>query len=376
MNNSNNKIEKMLARLLLILVSSMLCLTTSEIIYRTIVKEKILKDAWMLSDDNHVPRPYVMAAGKPGSQIYDDFHNELGYRGALPILPKPKKEFRIFVLGGSTVHFNQIDVPKHLENAAHQEILGKNIKAYNFGIASSVSQQDLIRLVTDLVSYTPDLIIHYGAGNDIFAAVDPRINYPHRFSLYEKKIYEGQSVRQYPFIHNLLLGSQIYRDLFTEEIKKIDFEETGFSTPPYTQTEDLRIKAYTQNMLLMNHISNSFGIKFISIIQPMVQFKKNAGTALEGHFLNDVNHVQLQEERRKNILMAFSQSHFPYADCTHIYDNEKEGVYSDYIHLMDGKDSRPAQCIWEALKEKKLLIVSPVSKIVELVPAHLFYTGY
>ena len=131
MSNLDQKFEKLFARLFMILVSVLLCASTSEIIYRTFVKEKLAKGTWMLTDDNHVPRPYVMATGRPGSPIEGDTHNELGYRGALPVMPKPKNEFRIIVLGGSTVHFNQVDLPRHIANAAHKENIGKNVAAYN-----------------------------------------------------------------------------------------------------------------------------------------------------------------------------------------------------------------------------------------------------
>ncbi|AUN98416.1 hypothetical protein C0V70_09925 [Bacteriovorax stolpii] len=375
MHDSNQKIERFLARTFMVLISSVLCLTSAEIIYRTFVREKVLKDAWMLTDDNHVPRPYVMATGRPGSPIYNDFHNELGYRGHLPVLPKPSDEFRVIVLGGSTVHFNKVDIPRYIEAAAHKEAIGKNLKAYNFGIASSVSQQDLVRLVTDVIEYDPDLVIHYGGGNDVFAVVDPRVNYPHRFSLYEKKVWEGQSVREYPFFHSILLGSQIYRDLFTEDIKKRDFADSGFATPAANQTEELRLWAYTQNMEIMNHISQSFGINFLSVIQPMVYFKKNAGSEVEKSFLQNTEQVNTQEERRRNILFTFSHKKFPYADCTGIYDESKEEVFRDYIHLVDGKDSLPGECIWKAIKEKNLMAKVRKERPLNLQPSHLFFTG-
>lgn len=374
MQENNQKIERILARLFIVLVSVILCITTSEIIYRTFVREKVLGDAWMLTDDNHVPRPYVMASGRPGSPIYDDTHNELGYRGKLPSMPKPKDEFRIIVLGGSTVHFNSIDLPKHIEKTARLEAIGKNIVAYNFGIASSVSQQDLVRLVTDVIEYAPDLVIHYGGGNDVFSVVDPRINYPHRFSLYEKKIYEGQSVREYPFIHNILLGSQIYRDLFTDQIKKMNFDEDPFKRPAYDQTEDLRILAYTQNMALMNHIAKSFGIEFLSVIQPMVYFKRTPGSKLEESFIYNQEQVEIQKKRKESILLSFAKQNFSYADCTSVYNDVKEEVYKDYIHLIDGKDASPAICIWNALKEKNLLKkAKPLD--LKLTPSHIFFTG-
>lgn len=373
MSEKNQKIEKILARLFIALVSILLCITTSEMIYRTFVREKVLGDAWMLTDDNHIPRPYVMASGRPGSPIYNDTHNELGYRGPLPIMPKPRNELRIIVLGGSTVHFNNVDLPKYIQMFANKEAIGKNVIAYNFGIASSISQQDLVRLVTDVIEYSPDIVIHYGGGNDVFSVVDPRINYPHRFSLYEKKVYEGQSVREYPFIHSILLGSQIYRDLFSEDIKKRDFEDDPFKRPPYDQTEELRITAYTQNMALMNHIAKSFDVQFLSVIQPMIYFKKVAGNKLEEMFISNHKQVEIQKKKREDVLFAFSHQTFPYVDCSAIFNEVKEEIYKDYIHLIDGKDASPAACIWNALKEKNLLKQAKPS--LELTPSHIFFTG-
>src|ERR1700751_1239623 len=75
--------------------------------------------------------------------------------------PKPADEVRIFFLGGSTVIGGrpvETTIPAVVE--AHLQANGlPGARAYNFGVLSFVSGQELALLVHRLVDLKPDLVI-------------------------------------------------------------------------------------------------------------------------------------------------------------------------------------------------------------------------
>ncbi len=75
-----------------------------------------------------------------------------------------------------------------------------------------VSRQDILRIMIDLSGYLPDLIIHYGGGNDLMMGSDKRLNFPHRFVHYEKNQYFTKSVCNYDWFLGLAMGSSFLRD--------------------------------------------------------------------------------------------------------------------------------------------------------------------
>lgn len=82
-------------------------------------------------EDTRVPKPYVAFGGvqRPENR---GWLNRLGYPGREPTPDKPVSEYRIFILGGSTVFYGQPPIAQLLEAAFHGRGYDQ-ARVYNFG---------------------------------------------------------------------------------------------------------------------------------------------------------------------------------------------------------------------------------------------------
>ena len=156
------------------------------------------------------PKPFVMFGGLPNAGNL----NARGYMGRAPDTPKPEDEFRIFLVGGSTVLQGNPTLAELLEQQCARTGL-THVKIYNYGVVSSGSGQDLARVVYEISDLEPDLIIFYNGANDTMHPKywDPRPGYPFNFVVYEKNPLLESSIRDYPALALLAYGSNILRTM-------------------------------------------------------------------------------------------------------------------------------------------------------------------
>jgi hypothetical protein len=105
-------------------------------------------------------------------------HNAQGYRGDDITMPKPKGEYRIVCVGGSTTYTTGVDdyhyaYPFLLQTYLH-EIGYNHIKVINAGVPGWGTLESLINFETRILDLDPDLLIVYHALNDII----PRLVWP------------------------------------------------------------------------------------------------------------------------------------------------------------------------------------------------------
>ncbi|MFC1489463.1 SGNH/GDSL hydrolase family protein [Thermodesulfobacteriota bacterium] len=98
-------------------------------------------------------------------------HNSLGYRGDEIDMPKPKGQFRIVCLGGSTTYTVKIEdyqisypdlLKKYLKGKGFQ-----NVNVINAGASGWSSWESLINFELRVLDLEPDMIIVYHGINDI-----------------------------------------------------------------------------------------------------------------------------------------------------------------------------------------------------------------
>jgi len=108
-------------------------------------------------------------------------HNKFGYRGEDFPKIKPKGEFRIVCVGGSTTYTSRVEdsalsYPSLLEEELHAQ--GKTqVRVINAGVEGWASYETLINFQLRLLDLNPDLVIVYHGVNDAVA----RLVYPPRF---------------------------------------------------------------------------------------------------------------------------------------------------------------------------------------------------
>jgi hypothetical protein len=330
MNSRFAKFERFLGRVFIVLLASLVTIIAFELLYRAINKTVVYTNfRRFTSDTDHVQKPYVMFTAKPNpsSNI-----NILGYKGALPTKVKPKGEYRVFFLGGSVLFYGN---PNFLEIVSRS--LPENVKIFNLGVPSSVSRQELIRVLLDVAGYQPDLIVSFSGYNDMYdTGWDPRINYPHRFVLYEANP-ALKSVENYELLPVIALKSKFVRDYFSKELVGLLVRDM-FTGKVYDRNKNRNLiaDAYIQNLRLTNVLSKHLGADFISFFQPTLFFKE-CFSASEKEYLNLFPEVPATQIRSAVTQAIKPYKHeFTFYDLSELFKGDCTPSFKDYVHLTDG----------------------------------------
>lgn len=296
-------------------------------------------------DFKNSPRPYVMY----GNKLNFGEVNSLGYLGALPKMPKKKKEYRVFILGGSTLVYGRPPLPDLIQHKFNDKKM-EDVRIYNFGVASSNVHQDLVRLLMDVSRFSPDMVLMYGGGNELLHP-DPRPGYPHGQLLIENNPLWKREVKDYPTFYLLAFGSHLLRYLFAKNFADIFLQEgklkaeNGFRTPEWkSKVEDLYLWALGQAALLCQ----AQGIKFFAVFQPMSYFKKDLSPS-EQIFTQDRSYYL---EMREHIWQKYKkiQGQFELLNFNEVFAQDHEQIFYDSIHVLDKGN--------ELLAEKLFLEIS------------------
>ncbi len=282
------------------------------------------------------PEPYTMFGG----QLNTAGLNHLGYRGKAPVIPKDSNEFRIFILGGSTVFMGDPPVSSLLEEEFKKNGY-QNVSVYNFGVVSSVSGMELARIIFQILDLDPDLIIMYNGGNDILHPLswDPRPGYPFNFIVYESNPLLESDVRHYPALALFVYGSNIARSLFPNYfLKKFIqlYQVREKAQWGSKQWADEIAKIYVNNVVKAGRISRIFGADFIVFFQPLVYYKNMLSPEEKVFF--DPNEKKLAVYVRDKIFSKIKEmSKDDIIDLSRIFENVSAQVFIDAIHIQQHK---------------------------------------
>ncbi len=334
--------------------------------------------AWDKSNFYRYPKPYVEFLGKPNTSIFfspyqkmggtkNDANinlNDLGFRGELPSKAKGG-EFRIIVLGGSTV-FNGIplskSIPGELEQLFHNDGFSK-VKVYNWGVVSFNSGQELSVLVHYASDFDPNLVIVYDGANDVYHsfAFENRPGYPYNWRSYEtglKLIRDGPDISQ--IVNILLLKSRLITSVFGESLRNRIVEAkqpTSTSSKEINNVISATTNTYTNNIKKMCSFSNGNNFKFIALLQPMLIFKSpitdNEKKLLGSDDLqsyikknyqllgNDYNNLESSQKKGNNCY---------YADLSKIFMGYDKEIYWDIVHTNNDGNKYIASQIYNTIK--------------------------
>lgn len=311
------------------------------------------------------PQPYVMFGGTPladfevedeHSTVISEQLNRLGYRGPVPASPKPAGEYRIFMLGGSTVFLGNPPIPVLLEQVFKRNGFAQ-VKVYNFGVISSNSGMELARLVFEISELEPDLVVMYNGGNDIIGPYrqDPRPGYPFNFVVYENNPLLESDIKDYPSLALAAYGSNLARyffpDYFVHEFSTFSQlrEEVQWESAEW---QAAIAEAYVNNLVKASQISQAFGADFIAFPQPLVYFKQTPAAEeadLAGNWQRRDHSLAVRQAIRAKIEVADILATVKIVDLSDIYNNTPEWVFTDAIHIR--QDSHPVvvQAMYEAI---------------------------
>lgn len=334
------RLEAALGRVLIGIVSLTAALALAEVASRFALDARPPFEARFPTRDTRSPRPFCMFGGRPGAPGL----NELGYPGAAPASPKPRGEFRVFVLGGSTVWNGDPALPALLEDELARRGL-PDAAVYNFGVVSSVSGMELARLVFEVADLEPDLVVFYSGGNDILHpwSWDPRPGHPFNFVAWESNPLLESDVESYPTIALLAYGSHLLRaaipSFFVSHFVPLDElrEQAGWNTEPWRRHI---AEHFVSNLWKASRVSKGLGADFVAFLQPLVYFKRWP-TREEAPWSADAAKRDHAARAREYILeTAARRPEVPLVDLSGFYADRRDPVFSDTIHTR--QDAKPA----------------------------------
>jgi hypothetical protein len=310
------------------------------------------------------PSPFTMFQGKPNSPTgFIDkldstpiYFNKLGYRGELPNAKKANNEFRIFILGGSTVFGSDVDIASSMHKYFSENGYS-NVMVFNFGAVSSNNAQELARIVFDISDYDPDLIIMYGGANDFehpFYA-DPRPGYPFNFFITEANPYLKRDLDDYPTLPLMLYGSAFMRHFFSNYfIKRLTKQDELRESADYKSNKwfEQIAQSYWSSLEKAAVISQAFGSDFIGVLQPLVYYKTNLHEQ-EKFFVNPESLRDFSILRQMVLDRSEKTSTFTFYDKSELFNSFTQQVFLDTCHIDDNYNDFLATALAELVKNQK-----------------------
>jgi lysophospholipase L1-like esterase len=279
-----------------------------------------------------------------------------------PESPKPAGEFRLFMLGGSTVEHGNPPLPVLVEKELKRRGL-ENVRVFNYGIISQNSSQELAHLVFHVLDSGPDMVVMYNGGNDIMDPLlyDPRPGYPFNFLAYENNVL-FKDYREYPWPALLAYGSEMLRHLFRgyffEKFGNFSFlrMDVDYGTDAWSEKT---ARIYAGNLAKAARICNAYDVQFASFFQPLEFYTSHDVAGEKKHLLKEWPPVEANlvlpytEDVRARILRRVKdeqrQFAFAFHDLSDIFDKSNNAVFTDYIHINAEANQRIASAICDRL---------------------------
>jgi len=132
--------------------------------------------------------------------------NAYGFRGDSLAVPKPPREIRVFLVGGSTAECFYLDDADDMARIAQHELAtttGADVKVYNVGLSGTASDDHIAIIAQRLVHLEPDAIVLLAGVNDLRRSIQG-FDYLH---------YASYRTPKGPLYKRIVLSSQIGRRL-------------------------------------------------------------------------------------------------------------------------------------------------------------------
>jgi lysophospholipase L1-like esterase len=205
-------------------------------------------------------------------------------------IPKPPDVLRVAILGGSTVEGRVDAEPASTLPASLLAMLndaggegGRGVEVMNAGVAGFNSGQELLYLLTEIVHYTPDVIVVYDGWNDMeFGPTGADRDFPLRYYGYDdfaRRINEsyqfGGALRNLARATVANLGAIIDQTVLAYLVQRafqklgIAHQENGFVPSELAYSRE-NAERYRTNLQLMRRVAAQYGQRIAFFLQPVM----------------------------------------------------------------------------------------------------------
>lgn len=235
------------------------------------------------------------------------------YPGIVVYGEEKEDNYKIAILGGSTsdgVYYPFKAWPELL----YEDLKARGVTIYNCGVSGYSSEQELIKMIRDVIPLRPNMIIVYDGANELGVDVE------HPFSfLYMKKVFD-------------------FAKRHVEEAVNVEYMQM---VSEGIALQMKRFDEWLHNIRGMYALASEYGIRFFSFCQPLLSCKKGKSIAEKNILLSMPSHqidLWSKEYFRKYLEQRKDIPDYIY-DFTGIFDNVDD-VFMDICHVKNEKGNR------------------------------------
>jgi hypothetical protein len=331
-----------------------------------------------------------------------EYANNAGFRDPRPIsINKPDDEFRIFLTGGSTAFglgatgeaaaLTNYYYIEHRENIAHvmEQILnasapipGKKIRVYNTAVWGHAYQHLLMRYVTKLRQYKPDLVVSLDGVNELLPLSVPVKDWDYfnegQFNgiMRQMHAYSGPGLASYLTLwlkNNTFLMTMLWKGsdpFFSMESRnkahrghipgrEAGVHGSGFTPEERSQMLTERLGSVVRVVEDYHSVLENDGVPHIFALQPLLylsqkprhEWEKRVEALGEHKQYFDAPADKLYKTLIDSIAESAQRKRYFMADFSNYFDDTPEWIFTDWCHLTAGANYLVAKELSNIIKE-------------------------
>ena len=283
-----------------------------------------------------------------------EFTDKTGFRKTVCNPNEEDSCFTLWMFGGSTlVGFTDEDslrIPSLVAKRFKLEYPDKKIRLVNWGVSGYNSQQEIRLFLNLLTKYSePNAVLFYDGGNDI--ATQLTYENVNAHFLYETFDDLSTCSIQLPFVKSFYYGyTNSYINYIQFIFRKIlSYKDTG---DKFTKLVKASCESYFRNASFIISLCNCMRIKPFFILQPFLMSESEPKINEEKHIWNSKpeSYRKLVREFYNGIATQLWKNGMFY-DLSNVFNNRKNIVYRDPIHLYDDARRIVADSIYTSIKD-------------------------
>ncbi|HEC24178.1 MAG TPA: SGNH/GDSL hydrolase family protein [Chloroflexi bacterium] len=290
--------------------------------------------------------------------------NSLGFRGEEIAPQKPAGTVRLIMVGGSAVagagvHDDE-SIPAYLE-ALLQEEMGCPAEVINAGTPGYTSTQELVLFQFRLLPLDPDIVIVFDGRNDVYFATSPRWDPLYSPPLqHANAILHGENRAPLPErVWNWLTAHSVLASTLNQIVIRLRGIEAGMTPAQRAQLTMHRevLDVYARNLRLIGVLGQAHDVPVVFVVQPVLgagdkplsDEEEQILDIRRGHGYMDLM-LETYPDLAQTALAVGDEMGIPAFDYSRVFDNVRETVYSDDVHLTARGNEIVAQRLMEDLR--------------------------
>lgn len=234
-----------------------------------------------------------------------------------------KEDYKIGVLGGSTTDSELDPQIRSWVEIMYCKYCKGGITLFNGAMSGYTSDQELLKLIRDMMKLDLDMVIVYDAFNDILANLEGKFWY-----LESLVRFAGKYVK---FLDRHVEDNGVWRGILPNSVAD----------------------GWLENIQYMHTVAECKGVRFFSFIQPMLCSKKTLDKHSEGlvemlRYIYSEKFIDSTKQFREKCA-EIEKSHSYITDLSYIFDDVD--VYMDMCHVYECGNEMIAKEIWNVVEK-------------------------